>query len=51
MKSGAFAMKKLTLAAAALVALTGSAIAADLPRKAPPLHLRRCLLPPGPDPT
>ena len=28
-------MKKLTLAAAALVALTGSAIAADLPRKAP----------------
>ncbi len=35
MKSGAFAMKKLTLAAAALVALTGSAIAADLPRKAP----------------
>jgi outer membrane immunogenic protein len=35
MKSGAFAMKKLTLATAALVALTGSAIAADLPRKAP----------------
>jgi len=28
-------MKKLTLAAAAFVALTGSAIAADLPRKAP----------------
>ena len=35
MKSGVFAMKKLTLAAAAFVALTGSAIAADLPRKAP----------------
>ena len=30
-----FDMKKLTLAAAAFVALTGSAIAADLPRKAP----------------
>jgi len=28
-------MKKLTLAAAAVVALTSSAIAADLPRKAP----------------
>ncbi|MGB7825718.1 MAG: autotransporter domain-containing protein, partial [Pseudolabrys sp.] len=28
-------MRKLTLAAAAFVALTGSAIAADLPRKAP----------------
>ena len=35
MKSGVFAMKKLTLAAATFVALTGSAIAADLPRKAP----------------
>jgi outer membrane immunogenic protein len=32
---GVFAMKKLTLAAAAIAALTGSAIAADLPRKAP----------------
>jgi len=35
MKRGEFAMKKLTLAAAAVVALTSSAIAADLPRKAP----------------
>ena len=44
MKSGAFAMKKLTLAAAAFVALTGSAIAADLPRKAP------AAIPPAPPP-
>ena len=37
-------MKKLTLAAAAFVALTGSAIAADLPRKAP------AAIPPAPPP-
>jgi outer membrane immunogenic protein len=35
MKNGEFVMKKLTFAAAAFAVLTGSAIAADLPRKAP----------------
>ena len=50
MKSGEFDMKKLTLAAAAFVALTGSAIAADLPRKAPAaLHPLLCQSPLGPD--